>query len=506
MTEYSKKIESLRSVFASGITRPLSFRLQQLSALLRLCEEEEEALAEAVKKDLRKSKNEILLTEIEYVKNEIRGAIYNLREWAKPQPTEKNLVLLMDDSFIHSEPYGVALILGAWNYPVQLCLGPLVGAIGGGNCAILKPSELSPATSKTLKELIPKYLNTDCYPVLEAGIDETKELLKEKFDYIFFTGSPSVGKSVYEAAAKHLTPVTLELGGKSPVYLDDSVNMDVACRRIIWGKLLSLGQTCVAPDYIICNEKVQKMFIESSKGILSEFFEGDPIDSSDLGRIVSERSYKRLQNYLKTGTVAIGGKTRDDDRYVAITILTDVKESDAIMKDEIFGPILPIFCVQDEDEAIAYINKGEKPLSLYVFSTKKSTISKFTKKTSSGSLCVNDTVIHLTIDALPFGGVGNSGLGSKYHGKASFDSFSHRKSVLVRNYNPILEKISSARYPPFTEGKKNFLMTMLKKRPNYIPSCLPYALVFMLGVSTAVLGKFLIHVANLDDSLPEALK
>ncbi|XP_067143740.1 aldehyde dehydrogenase, dimeric NADP-preferring-like isoform X3 [Centruroides vittatus] len=505
-TEYFKVLQTARKAFASGVTKPVKFRLQQLESLLKLCEENEEKLIEAVKRDLKKSKIEIRLTELEYLKNEIRGAIYNLTEWVKPQSTEKNLVLLMDDSFIHSEPFGVVLIIGPWNYPVQLSLVPLVGVISAGNCAVIKPSEISENAAEVLAELLPKYLHQDCYQVVKGGVPETTELLKEKFDYIFFTGSTTVGKIIYQAAAKNLTPVTLELGGKSPVYLDDSVNMDMACRRIIWGKLLSLGQTCVAPDYILCNEEVQDLFLKSSKKVLAEFFEGDPIDSPDIGRIINDRNYKRVQSYLKDGNIAIGGKTRDEDQYIAPTILTGVKNEHQVMKDEIFGPILPIYLVKDEDEAINYINENEKPLSLYVFSTKKNIINKFMQKTTSGSLCVNDTVIHLTIDALPFGGVGFSGLGSKYHGKASFDAFSNKKSVLIRNFNPILEKIASDRYPPFSEAKSSRLRFLLKKRKNYIPSCFPYLAVFVLGMMSIVILKIVFNAADWNDKLPKILQ
>lgn len=504
--KYSEVLQTAREAFNNGITQSLKFRLQQLKSLLRLCEENEDKLIEAVKQDLRKSKIEIRLTELEYLKNEIRGAIYNLSEWMKPQSTEKNLVLLMDDSFIYSEPFGVVLIIGPWNYPVQLSFVPLVGAISAGNCAIIKPSEISENTAEILADLIPKYLHKDCYHIVKGGVPETTELLKEKFDYIFFTGSTPVGKIVLQAAANHLTPVTLELGGKSPVYLDDSVNMNMACRRIIWGKLLSLGQTCVAPDYILCNEEVQDLFLKSVKTVLSEFFEGDPIDSPDIGRIINDKNYNRLKTYLKNGKVFIGGNVRDDDRYIAPTVLTDVKEDDAVMKDEIFGPILPIYLVKDEEEAISYINKNEKPLSLYVFSTKKNIINKFMQRTSSGSLCVNDTVIHLTIDALPFGGVGFSGLGSKYHGKASYDAFSNKKSVLVRNFNPILEKIASDRYPPFSEAKSSRLRFLLKKRRNYLPSGLSYLIVFMIGALSIITVKIIFNVADWNDKLPKVLQ
>lgn len=493
--KFGEALVRARNAFHRGITKSVDFRIKQLKQLLKLLDENQDVLAEAMQQDLSKPKFESLLMEVEYVRNDIRGAIGCIKTWMKPQYTEKSLILFFDKSFIHNEPYGVALIIGAWNYPVQLTLSPLVGAIAAGNCVILKPSEVSPSTAKVLEELLPQYLDKECYHVVTGGVSETTELLKEKFDYIFYTGNPGVGKIIREAANKHLTPVTLELGGKSPVYLDNNIDMDIATKRIIWGKFINAGQTCVSPDYVLCAPGVEKPFLEAFKTNLKKFYTENPEKSPDFGRIVNNRHFQRLSKVIKSGTTAIGGELIEEDNYIAPTVLINVKPTDPIMQEEIFGPILPILSIGSPQEAIEFIKSREKPLSLYVFSTDSKVIGLFMNSTSSGSLCVNDTVVHLSIDALPFGGVGQSGIG-RYHGKYSFETFSHQKAVLVRNFNPVAERIGSPRYPPFSDKKLKYLNNLLKKRTSILPDGTGYVFVFILGFIAAVIVKLIYNAAT----------
>ncbi|GIY14642.1 aldehyde dehydrogenase family 3 member A2 [Caerostris darwini] len=434
MTSYSEIVSTARNAFNRDLTKPLDFRIKQLKALYRLLEENGDDLVEAIRKDLKKPKTEALLAEVETTKNQIKGALYQIHEWVKPEQTETNIILILDKTYILPQPYGVVLVIGAWNYPFLLVSSPLLGAIAAGNCVIIKPSERAPETARILKKLIPQYLHRECFHVVTGGVPETTALLNERFDYIFYTGSPPVGKKIREASNKYLTPVTLELGGKSPVYIDDEVDINLAVRRIIWGKMLNLGQTCVAPDYILCSKRSETRFIEIAKKTLVEFFGDDPELSPDLARIVNNEHFERIVKFLSCGKIAIGGDYDAKEKYIAPTVLIDVKETDSIMQEEIFGPVLPIITVQNADDAIKFINKREKPLTLYLFTSNKNLLKKFEVSTSSGSMCVNDTMVHLSVDTLPFGGVGMSGMGT-YMGKFSFDTFSHKRSVLVRSLN-----------------------------------------------------------------------
>lgn len=462
---YTDLVKNTRTAFNSGKTKSIEFRLKQLNGLLKLYEENTELLTNALKADLRKSKQEAIVGEINVLKNDVNNLIYNLREYMAPERPSKDIANMFDDVYIIKEPYGVVLVLGAWNYPLQLLGAPVAGAIAAGNCVIIKPSEVAVETAKTFEKLLPKYLDNECYNVVCGGVPETTELLKERFDYIFYTGSTMVGRIVHLAANKYLTPVTLELGGKSPVYLDDTVNFDVAVKRILWGKCVNAGQTCIAPDYVLCTKDVQEKFIAMSAKILKEFYSGDIKTSPDYCRIINDRQFVRLQNLLKNSNVAIGGATDINELYIEPSILIDVKPTDSIMQDEIFGPLLPIVNVCNHEEAIDFINSREKPLALYVFSNKKNVINEFLNNVSSGGVVVNDTLMHFLTDCLPFGGVGNSGMG-KYHGKYSFDTFSHKKSCLQKNYNFIAESIAAARYPPYSDFKTKFLTELLKKRKS----------------------------------------
>lgn len=291
-TQFSKRINELRRAFKLGKTRPASYRIQQLKALDRFLEDYNDAFVQALKEDLNKNKFESILFEINFTRNEIKGTIMELDKWMKPEKAKKNIMLIMDEAMVHSEPYGVALIIGAWNYPLQLTLCPLIGAIAAGNCAVIKPSENAAATAKVIEEMIPKYLDPECYTVVTGGAKETTELLTEKFDYIFYTGSINVGKIIYAAAQKQLTPVTLELGGKSPVYLDEGLDLEVACRRLMWGKHVNAGQTCVAPDYVLCHQAVYADFVDTCKRVITEFYSEDPKSSPDLGRIINTNHVK----------------------------------------------------------------------------------------------------------------------------------------------------------------------------------------------------------------------
>lgn len=481
MSSPSEVVSSVRNAFASGVTKNPVFRLNQLKALLKLYEENGEAIIHAVEKDLRKSKQEAIIAEVDHLKNDVRGMIYNLDSWVEPEKPGKPLVNMMDKVLIQSEPYGVVLIIGAWNYPFQLTLSPLAGAIAAGNCAIVKPSEVAPASAKLLAELLPQYLDTDCYKVFEGDARRTSELLKERFDYIFFTGSTQVGRIVQEAAAKFLTPTTLELGGKSPVYADHTVDAELVLRRVMFGKCFNAGQSCIAPDYLLCSKDVESKIIAAAKKTMQEWY-GDKIKQSlDFARIINENHFKRIVKLLEGQTIAYGGSFDAEERFIEPTILIDVKATDPIMQEEIFGPILPIVTVDNARDAINFINGREKPLALYVFSNKSDHVDLFLKNTSSGGVTVNDTLMHFSCDSLPFGGVGNSGAGA-YHGKFSFDTFSHKKGILIKQANQLGERLQNARYPPYSEKKIGFLSAMTKKRPSISTRYILHIVFFGLGV------------------------
>ncbi|XP_049293048.1 aldehyde dehydrogenase, dimeric NADP-preferring isoform X5 [Anopheles funestus] len=482
---FSDVVQQLRTTFNSGKTRDVDFRLNQLKALLRCYEENTTEMANVLAADLRKHKQEAHLLEIEFILNDLRNTLFNLREWVKPEKPEKALVNVMDGVYIYKDPYGVALVIGAWNYPLQLTLVPVAAAIAAGNCVVIKPSEVAPASAKFIADVLPKYLSQDCYRVVTGGPKETTELLKEKFDYVFYTGSGRVGKIIHQACSENLTPCTLELGGKSPCYLDGTANIAIAARRILWGKFINAGQTCIAPDYVLCSKQVQKQFIEEARKVLKEWYGANPKDSPDLCRIINQNHFQRLTSLLKGANVAIGGETDLQDRYISPTILIDVKSTDPVMQDEIFGPILPILNVDNAYDAIKFINSSEKPLCLYIFTQNKTDIRTMVENTSSGGVCVNDTLMHCAVEALPFGGVGPSGMGS-YHGKYSFDTFVHKKSCLTKDFNPIGEKLAASRYPPYSEGKLSFLSTLLKKRQGINLQFLPYLLMFGIGVASTL--------------------
>ncbi|XP_071859600.1 aldehyde dehydrogenase type III isoform X2 [Bombus fervidus] len=492
MTDYANLVERTRNVFLNGKTRPLEWRLKQLKQAQLMIKECEQEIISALASDLHKSKFESLTTEVVFTEGEIKDLLTYLKEWSADEKPPKGIVNILDKVEIKKDPFGVVLVIGPWNYPFQLCIVPLMGAIAAGNCVILKPSEISSATSKILAKIIPKYLDQECIHVVLGGVPETTELLKQRFDYIFYTGSTIVGKIIRDAANKFLTPVTLELGGKSPVYIDNTANLEVSVKRILWGKCVNAGQTCIAPDYVLCTEEIQNKFIKKAKEVLKEWYGDNPKESPDLTRIINEQHYKRLVNYLNNGKVALGGDCDSNEKYISPTILVDVKPTDPVMQDEIFGPILPFININNAYEAINFINSREKPLSLYIFSTEEKTISIFLENTSSGSVCVNDVIMHVTVDTLPFGGVGNSGMGA-YHGRYTYDTFVHKKGCLIKNFNKLGETLASCRYPPYSDKKLSFVEFLLAKRPDipgikYIPHLLAFGLGILVtfGISTAL--------------------
>lgn len=481
-------VTTARNAFQSGRTKSLDFREKQLQALLRLYEENTQEIMDALRDDLRKSKQEAIISEIDYLKNELRALLYNFRAWAKPQKVlDKGIPNLLDGTLLYPEPYGVVLVIGAWNYPFQLTLMPAAGAIAAGNCVIMKPSEVAAASAKLMSELVRKYLDNECYQVYLGGVQETTELLGQRFDYIFFTGSTAVGKIVHQAAARYLTPTTLELGGKTPVYLDQNADFEIAARRIMWGKCFNAGQSCIAPDYLLCTKETGEKFVQETEKALKEWY-GDKIKQSpDFGRIINENHFKRVVSLItNSGKVALGGDYDATERYIAPTILKDVKLSDSIMQEEIFGPVLPIIQVEDVREAISLINSREKPLAIYVFSNNSAISDIVVENTSSGGVLVNDTMLHFSADCLPFGGVGNSGMGS-YHGRLTFDTFVHKKPTLVKNLKKLGEMLSSSRYPPYNDNKIKFLSLVTKKYPIPISlKHLPYLAAFLVGVGVTV--------------------
>jgi len=489
MTSYEEAVRSARQVFESGRTKSLKFREKQLKNFLRLYQENTQALLAALAADLHKSKQEAVLSEIGYGIADLKHLIDSFETWSQPDKPSKAFANIMDQVLIYKDPYGVVLVIGAWNYPVQLTLVPTAAAIAAGNCVIIKPSEVAPATAKLMADLIPKYLDNECYQVVLGGPKETAQLLEQRFDYIFFTGSTRIGKLVHAAANKFLTPTTLELGGKSPVYLDKSADIEVATRRILWGKCLNAGQTCVAPDYLLCKREVGEKFIENARKTLKKWYGDDAQKSPDLCRIINDNNYQRLVKMLQMGKVVVGGKCDASERFIQPTILADVKVTDPIMQEEIFGPILPVIYVDDVQDAIKYINANEKPLALYVFSNNKKITNLILDNTTCGGVTVNDTIMHLAVDNLPFGGVGSSGMGA-YHGKYSFDTFVHKKSILVKNLGSIGESLSSARYPPYSDSKMNYILRMLRARLPFSFKFLPYSIVFALGIASTFAVKF----------------
>ena len=454
--EIPQRVRRLRHGFETGRTRPIAWRLGQLERLRALLVENGDELVAALQADLGKPGLEAWAADIVGVAGDIKLFRKKLRRWTRPEKVATPLEQRPARARIVREPLGVVLIIAPWNYPVQLCLTPLVAAIGAGNCALLKPSEVTAHTSALLAKLVPQHLDPECIALVEGGVSETTALLAERFDHIFYTGNGSVGRVVLEAAAKHLTPVTLELGGKSPCIVDRDADLAVAARRIAWGKFLNAGQTCIAPDYILVHREREQELVERLKQTLVEWYGERPRQTEDFGRIVNERHQRRLAALLKDGDVVFGGECDAADHYVAPTILRNVRSDSALMREEIFGPILPVLAVRDVDEAIEIVNRGDKPLALYVFTNDPSVESAVVARTSSGGVCVNATLWHVANPYLPFGGVGASGMGA-YHGRHGFETFSHRKPVVRRSTRFDLKFA----YPPYSRFKVSLLKRML---------------------------------------------
>ena len=436
-------IASQRAYFSTGFTRSLEFRRASLRKLHDALEGNESRLFDALQGDLHKSRSEAYSTEIGLVLSELRHSIAKLHRWMKPRAGRMPLLAWPARGWVQPEPFGVTLILGPWNYPVQLILVPLAGAIAAGNTAVLKPSELSPRTSAVIAEMIGQTFPQEHIAAVEGDHTTAESLLREKFEKIFFTGSTNVGKLIMAAAAPNLTPVTLELGGKSPCVVCADAPLKLSARRIAWGKFLNAGQTCVAPDYVLVDRRVRDAFLGELRTTLREFFGENPRHSAEFGRIINGRHFDRLVGYLSAGQIYLGGQIDADDLYIAPTVLTDVGPDEPVMRDEIFGPILPVIEFGDLDAALATLRNRPTPLAFYIFTADRSVQRHVLTQTRSGGACINDTVTQMIGKNLPFGGLGDSGIGS-YHGRASFDCFSHYRAVVRRS----LRFDPRFRYPP----------------------------------------------------------
>ncbi|MCW6048501.1 aldehyde dehydrogenase [Lyngbya sp. CCAP 1446/10] len=424
-------IRQQRQFFATGKTKDVDFRIEQLKHLKSAIVSNQSRIVDAVKADLNRPEYEAYF-EIASIA-EVNYAIKNVKSWAKPKKVPTSIDQFPASARIYPEPLGVVLIIGPWNYPFQLMISPLVGAIAAGNCAILKPSEIASHTSEVVADMISKTFDPAYIAAIQGGVETSQQLLAEKFDHIFFTGGTKIGKIVMAAAAKHLTPVTLELGGKSPCIVDSDIQVEYTAKRIAWGKFINAGQTCIAPDYLLVDKKVKPALMQAIKAALHEFYGDDPQQSPDYSRIINQHHLGRLTEFIKDGEIVAGGQTNAEDKYIAPTVIDKVSWDSPVMQDEIFGPILPVLEYDELGEAIAQINARPKPLALYLFSKDKDKQKRVLRETSSGGVCINDTVMQVGVTTLPFGGVGDSGTGS-YHGKASFDTFSHQKSVLQKSF------------------------------------------------------------------------
>lgn len=454
----NSETQNVRDFFQTQSTKDIKFRKKYLKALKKSIKKHEPDILDALKSDLGKNKVEAYATEVGFVMKELSYIIKELKNWAKTKSVTTPMMQFPAKSFIKYEPYGTVLIIGPFNYPFQLVMSPLIGALAAGNCAVVKPSEMTPQTSMVVQEILEEVFPEDYVKVIQGEKEVTSQLLDERFDYIFFTGSTKVGQIVYEKASKHLTPVTLELGGKSPVIIDDTSNLKVAAERIAFGKFMNAGQTCVAPDYVIIDNTVKMKFVKALQATIQEFYGAQIEQSEDFGRIVNDNHFNRLVNIIEDSRqqVIYGGESNADELFVAPTIILDPKLSDSVMQQEIFGPILPIIGYDTFNEVYDIVEQYEKPLALYLFTEDSDQITAVFNRLSFGGGCVNDTILHLANPNLPFGGVGHSGIGS-YHGKYSFELFSHEKSYITKSTK--LE--SGLLFPPY-KGKFKYVKQLFK--------------------------------------------
>ncbi len=459
LTGIQSTVSDLRRTFARGTTKPLAWRLRQLRALRRMVVERGPEFEDALATDLAKNPTETQMAELGLVIGEIDYTLRHLRSWLRAKRVSVPVTLAPAFAKVIREPLGVVLVIGPWNYPAQLILVPLLGALAAGNTVLVKPSELAPATSALLARLIPEYLDPSAVRVVEGGVDETTELLAERFDHIFYTGNGQVGRIVARAAAEHLTPVTLELGGKSPVFVDDDADLAGTARRIVYGKMLNAGQTCVAPDYLLATPTTAAALVPHLRTAITEFYGARPQESADYGRIVNDRHFDRLAALIAGRQVTLGGDVDAGTRFIAPTVVDGVGAEDPLMTEEVFGPILPIVHVSGVDDAIDFITARDKPLALYVFTGRKAVERRFLRETSSGAVGVNIPAAHLLVPRLPFGGVGPSGSG-RYHGTYSIDTFSHAKAVLSKPTKPDTLALI---YPPFTDLRDLIVRTVVAR-------------------------------------------
>lgn len=450
--DYHPLVERLRAAYLGDRTKSFDWRDQQLDALKRMLLEHESDFLDALREDLGKPHLEGWITELSYVTGEIDHCRKHLRRWMKPRKVSTPVFAQPGKSWVQAEPLGVVLVMSAWNYPLQIALAPLAAAIAAGNCAVVKPSELAPATSALIARHLTDYLDPECFAVVEGAVEESTALLRERFDHIIYTGGGAVGRIVMTAAAKHLTPVTLELGGKSPCIVLPDTDLEIAARRIAWGRFLNAGQTCIAPDYVLTDAETERRLLPLIAEALEGMFGQDPQVSDSYGRIVNRRHFDRLADLLESGTVALGGRRDRDDRYIEPTVLTGVTPEQPVMREEIFGPILPILRIDSLEDAIDHVRGGEKPLAAYLFTKDEAAQERFLQAVSAGSVCLNDVIMFSAVPELPFGGVGESGMGA-YKGERGFLNFSHGKAVMKRSLWPDI----ALRYAPYTRSKFSLL-------------------------------------------------
>jgi aldehyde dehydrogenase (NAD+) len=455
LTGIAGVVDAARESFVSGRTKPRAWRVQTLRRLRHIVNEHQQALLDAMAADLGKPGFEAWVTEIGFVLTDIDHTLANLDRWMSPNKVATPVAFKPGRSTLVTEPLGVVCVIAPWNYPVQLLLLPMIAAISAGNAVVGKPSELAGATADALNAVV-RELDDSAVSLVLGGVAETTELLEQRFDHILYTGNARVGRIVMRAAAERLTPVTLELGGKSPAIVSRHADIDVAARRIAWGKFVNAGQTCIAPDYVLVERPVHDQFVEALGQRITEFYGPDPSTSRDYARVVNDPHFHRLEKLLHSGTVAVGGRSDADTRYIEPTVLTGVTRDDPVMGEEIFGPILPVIAVDSLDDAVAFVNAADKPLALYTFSERDAENERVLAGATSGGACVNGTLMHVSNPHLPFGGVGESGIGA-YHGKFGFDTFSHLRAVHERS----TKLDPSLLYPPYTRRKERLVKRAL---------------------------------------------